>query len=762
MLHKLTHLTVSSLMVTLLAGCGAGSGDSAASNEASNAPDSVNQPGNGSESPSNPPSNTRPVAQATLTLSPGTGAVTADGRSSHDADGHTLSYVWSFSGRPQGSSASLTDRHQAMTSFVPDLSGTYTLTLTVSDGSLSHSHSTSIGIALNRAPIANAGENQEVELGALITLNGEASSDPDQNVITYEWSIIDQPAGSNLVLQNDTTVSPTFVPELEGDYTFELIVNDGILESEADTVVVTAVAANIAPHANAGADQSVSAAGNVVLDGSGSFDSNNDTLGYRWRILSKPLNSAASLINPASVTPSISIDREGNYMIELVVTDGQLTSAADTVNISYQAANRLPVANAGPDQQVSTSYVRLNGLGSNDPDGDSLRYQWTLISRPASSSASLNNSSIATPEFYADAEGSYVWQLVVNDDRAGSSQPDAVQVTYLAPNQAPVANAGPDQTVAMPDVELDGSASSDADGDDISYRWSLVSRPSGSSAVLDSTTSATPRFTADLAGQYVWRLTVTDGKLDSQTDSVTITYAPSPQEQPGSLFHDFAGSGALSGFTTNNASALPNVSRDNGRYRAVLTDNSGNRTLHYHAAQGRLDALPTRFPFEFIARNVGIGTVTNSQTPHPYQDWAFNFAGVQVHSANLASANSSHVVVGHRGGDAQFTIEGKNTVNGNSQVNDIGSYRVPNARADIRIVGDANGGLTVYWQTPNANPNAVADNWTPYNGNGKLPGTQPNYGGNGATVYVGLITYAYGDKGIPFVGTCDSVELIEH
>ena len=119
---------------------------------------------------------------------------------------------------------------------------------------------------------------------------------------------------------------------------------------------------------------------------------------------------------------------------------------------------------------------------------------------------------------------------------------------------------------------------------------------------------------------------------------------------------------------------------------------------------------------------------------------------------------SSHVVVGHRG-PHPFTIEGKNTVSGSSSVNDIGENTVPSAKADLRIVGNADHTLTVYWQQPNPNPGSLADNWKLYNNTGKLPGTAPAYGDE---VYVGLITYAYDSVSVPLIGKADSFDITEY
>ena len=127
------------------------------------------------------------------------------------------------------------------------------------------------------------------------------------------------------------------------------------------------------------------------------------------------------------------------------------------------------------------------------------------------------------PTFVADLPGRYEAQLVVSDGKLNSA-PDIVVIQTNPLNVAPVASAGADQTVPFGStVQLDGTQSSDANGDPLTFAWSFISRPAGSQAVLTDTGAPTPSFAADRVGDFVLSLVVNDGRLNSAPDSVVVT-----------------------------------------------------------------------------------------------------------------------------------------------------------------------------------------------------------------------------------------------
>jgi DUF971 family protein len=302
--------------------------------------------------------------------------------------------------------------------FTIDKSGNYTVQLIVNDGTVNSTPDTVSISTINSAPVANAGPDQSGVNGQSITLNGSGSSDVDGNSLTYSWSFTSRPDGSTAVLSSKTVVNPFFTIDKTGNYTVQLIVNDGTVNSAPDTVSISTI--NSAPVANAGPDQSGVNGQSITLNGSGSSDVDGNSLTYSWSFTSRPVGSTAALSSKTVVNPFFTIDKSGNYTVQLIVNDGTVNSAPDTVTISTE--NSVPVANAGTDQTVMVNdTVTLDGGGSLDADEDPLSYVWSLIVKPAESNAVLSNPATVSPSFTADVVGSYVVQLIVNDGTDNSA-----------------------------------------------------------------------------------------------------------------------------------------------------------------------------------------------------------------------------------------------------------------------------------------------------------------------------------------------------
>lgn len=369
-------------------------------------------------------------------------------------------------------------------------------------------------------PYADPGPNQIVPVLSTVILNGGNSTNPAGiGSLTYSWAIHSAPAGSTAVLSNANTVMASFTADVIGTYVIALTVSNGF---QIDSNTVTISTTDAPPMASTGPNQSVAVGSLVTLDGTKSLDFNRQPLTYSWSFVAIPPRSAAVLFGLRSPTPSFIADTTGSYIVGLVVNDGSLSSALSTVTIT--TGNTPPVAVALATPQIATvnGVVQLDGSKSTDVDGNPLTYAWTLNTTQAPQSMTmLSNPNSVSPTFTVDVPGSYVAQLVVNDGTI-ASQPATVTVTTNAV-PAPTANAGSNQKVSVGSlVQLQGSGS-DPEGLPLTYGWSFVTLPPGSSASLSGKNIQSPTFVADLPGTYSAQLVVYDGQLYSSPATVTIT-----------------------------------------------------------------------------------------------------------------------------------------------------------------------------------------------------------------------------------------------
>ena len=318
----------------------------------------------------------------------------------------------------------------------------------------------------NQAPISNAGADQQVFKGATVTLDGAGSTDADGNALAYRWT---QSSGASVSLSSGTTSRPTFTaPAATGNLVFSLIVNDGRVDSVADTIQVSV--SNRVPVANAGADATVEAGNLFTLDGLGSTDADQDTLSYTWTQLSGPTVTLTSVANGRA---RFSAPRQvAQLTFGLVANDGEVSSLQDVVAVNVVVAieNLAPVAYTWGNFSVpKRAPTALSGAGY-DPDGVVVTYRWTQVDGPA---VTLTDAGTPTATFTAPSVPAVLTFELVVSDGVRLSDPERVVVTVE--NYAPdlyVSSLTPDNPRTLDDLTVNVDFyDPDADPLTIVYSW---------------------------------------------------------------------------------------------------------------------------------------------------------------------------------------------------------------------------------------------------------------------------------------------------
>jgi hypothetical protein len=314
---------------------------------------------------------------------------------------------------------------------------------------------------------------------------------------------------------------------------------------------------NSLPSAVGGDDQSVIEGHNVALSGTAS-DSDGSIVRVEWfesdvngiRKAGGVAIQGKGTLEARFTAPAVSSDQLIYLALDVEDNDGGF--GTDVVHILVKSDNGTtdlpPTADAGSDQTVSPNdTVLLDGAGSSDPEGATASYSWAQVDENGNvvtDGLVIQNANEAQASFVAPdviENTAFLFRLTVTDSQAQSDS-DLVNVTVevSSENSAPVADAGADQSVeAGAIVRLDGSGSSDANEDTLTYAWTQIEGPS---VELSDSNSATPQFEAPSVEESTtlrFSLTVSDGQL-SNADVTDVTVSPSPSPVLGCIPFDFA------------------------------------------------------------------------------------------------------------------------------------------------------------------------------------------------------------------------------
>jgi hypothetical protein len=266
----------------------------------------------------------------------------------------------------------------------------------------------------------------------------------------------------------------------------------------------------------------------VQFDASGSTDPNfpPSPLTFLWTQIAGPNGQSFAFNNSLFNVIVPSIGGGGGIMTyQVTVTNGFNLSSSTTVNIQIKVVNQAPVVSiVHPSQPfLAGATVALDASASFDPDGDPLTFSWVELAGPP---VTLNLTNPAIPTFIAPALPNlttYIFELTLDDGQLFVQGFDVLQT--LPQHNPPIANAGAAETVGFGEtVTLDGTGSTDPDGNLLTYTWTQTAGPT---VVLDFTNPARPTFVAPASTSVLtFALTVNDAFLSSVPATVGISVFP--------------------------------------------------------------------------------------------------------------------------------------------------------------------------------------------------------------------------------------------
>ncbi|XP_066045580.1 dyslexia-associated protein KIAA0319 homolog isoform X2 [Chamaea fasciata] len=256
---------------------------------------------------------------------------------------------------------------------------------------------------------------------------------------------------------------------------------------------------------------------------------------YEWSLISHPADYSGEMEHRHSQTLKLSHLSVGLYAFKVTVS-GENAFGEGFVNVTVKPAVRInqpPVAVASPKvQEVSlpTTSTFIDGSQSTD-DVKIVSYHWEEIKGPLRE----QKASADTPVLHLSnlVPGNYTFRLTVIDSDGAANSTIASLTVNKPVDYPPIANAGPNQAVTLPQnfITLNGNQSSD-DHEIVSYEWSLSPRSKGKVVAMQGVRTPYLQLSAMQEGDYTFQLTVTDSARQRSTAEVTLIVQPENNSPP--------------------------------------------------------------------------------------------------------------------------------------------------------------------------------------------------------------------------------------
>ncbi|RWZ83230.1 PKD domain-containing protein [Glutamicibacter sp. HZAU] len=413
--------------------------------------------------------------------------------------------------------------------------------------------------APNQAPVAAF---EHVAQGLNVQFDASSSADADGTISDYSWDFGD---GST---QAASTEGITHVYEQAGEYTVTLTITDDRGGQATASAQVTVAELPKPPVAAFTSEQNGL---KLSVDGSTSTDPDGEITAWSW-------DFGDGSGTQTGETATHTYTEDGTYTVTLTVTDDQDETASTTAEVTV--ANGAPQAS----MEISLDGLKLNvdGSSSSDAEGGELSYAWDF--------GDGNTASTATAENTYAAEGTYEVTLTVTDAQ-GATGTTTQEVTVQVANTAPVVMVS--SVITDLTVALDASASTDADGEIVSYEWNFADGTTATGATVEHTYATTDTYlitlvvTDDDGAQTTEEILVQvfEAGLNeptpafvTSTDQLELTVDASgslPPENGGEITGyewDFGDSATASGVTATHTYA------EAGTYDVTLTVHAGERS----------------------------------------------------------------------------------------------------------------------------------------------------------------------------------------